>query len=195
MAAAKLAGAQADPLWERIAQLLYIPVSPDGSHHLPFDPSVPLHSTADFGGGPLPLLFLPSLDLSASPKLISGDYAFAVRPMPLARAASSSMGPASAIVAAATVGDGEEGAALLAGCTVGSLDSRRPPALQLPRLRASPDRITTITVCTRPFRPQGPRLDVEQIGQKTVVHNYGHGGAGISLSWGCAAEITRSVLG
>jgi protein-glucosylgalactosylhydroxylysine glucosidase len=125
VAAAKLCGVQPEPLWERIAKLLYIPVAPDGSRHLPFDPSVPLHSTSDFGGGPLPLLFLPSLDLNATPKLVSGDYAFAVRPMPLTRAASSSMGPAAAIVAAATVGDGEEGAALLAGNLSGG--TLKPP--------------------------------------------------------------------
>jgi trehalose/maltose hydrolase-like predicted phosphorylase len=124
-AAAKLVGEPADPQWERIAKLLYIPMTKDGSRHLPFDPSVPLHGTSDFGGGPLPLLFLPSLDLSASPKLMSGDYAFAVRPMPLARAASSSMGPSTAMVAAATVGDGEEGAALLAGNLSGG--TLKPP--------------------------------------------------------------------
>ena len=45
-----------------------------------------------------------------------------------------------------------------------------------------------VTVCTRPFRPAGPRLEVERFGEKTVVHNYGHGGSGWSLSWGCAAE-------
>ena len=46
-----------------------------------------------------------------------------------------------------------------------------PPVapLQLARLRASPDRITDITVCTRPFRAQGPRLDVEQIGDRKSV--------------------------
>jgi hypothetical protein len=60
--------------------------------------------------------------------------------------------------------------------------------LQLARIRASPDRITDITVCTRPFRAQGPRLDVERIGHKTVVHNYGHGGSGWSLSWGSSAK-------
>ena len=53
----------------------------------------------------------------------------------------------------------------------------RPPSLQLPPLRLSVDRISRITVCTRPFRPQGPRLDVEKIGDKTVVHSYGHGGS------------------
>ena len=52
------------------------------------------------------------------------------------------------------------------------------PRLQLSPLRASVDRITRITVCTRPFRAQGPRLDVEKVGTKTVVHNYGHGGSG-----------------
>jgi len=66
--------------------------------------------------------------------------------------------------------------------------------LQLARLRASPDRITDITVCTRPFRAQGPRLDVEQIGQKTVVHNYGHGGSGWSLSWGSSAIAAQKAM-
>jgi hypothetical protein len=46
-------------------------------------------------------------------------------------------------------------------------------ALQLAPLRAGIDRITRVTVCTRPFRAQGPRLDVETVGAKTVVHNYG----------------------
>ena len=67
-------------------------------------------------------------------------------------------------------------------------------SLQLARLRASPDRITDITVCTRPFRAQGPRLDVEQIGQKTVVHNYGHGGSGWSLSWGSSAIAAQKAM-
>jgi len=68
------------------------------------------------------------------------------------------------------------------------------PTLQLPPLHASPDRITAITVCTRPFRAQGPRLDVEQVGQKTVIHNYGHGGSGWSLSWGSSGIAVQKAL-
>lgn len=45
-----------------------------------------------------------------------------------------------------------------------------------------------ITVCTRPFRPAGPRIEAERFDEKTVVHNYGHGGSGWSLSWACAEE-------
>jgi glycine/D-amino acid oxidase-like deaminating enzyme len=93
------------------------------------------------------------------------------------------------------------GAALLVaavdGCTVGGLDQRRTmsaPRLQLAPLRAAADRITQITVCTRPFRAQGPRLDVEQIGQKVIVHNYGHGGSGWSLSWGSSGIAMRSAM-
>jgi glycine/D-amino acid oxidase-like deaminating enzyme len=66
--------------------------------------------------------------------------------------------------------------------------------LQLARLHASPDRITRITVCTRPFRAQGPRLDVEQIGQQTFVHNYGHGGSGWSLSWGSSGIAVQKAM-
>ncbi len=70
--------------------------------------------------------------------------------------------------------------------------SARPPVL--PPVRASADRITRITVCTRPFRADGPRLDVEQVGHKTVVHNYGHGGSGWSLSWGSSTIAVRKAL-
>jgi glycine/D-amino acid oxidase-like deaminating enzyme len=69
-----------------------------------------------------------------------------------------------------------------------------PPTLQLSPLRVSVDRITRITVCTRPFRAQGPRLDVEKVGTKTVVHNYGHGGSGWSLSWGSGAIATSKAM-
>ena len=68
------------------------------------------------------------------------------------------------------------------------------PVLQLPPLRVSVDRITRMTVCTRPFRAQGPRMDVEKLGTKTVVHNYGHGGSGWSLSWGAGAIATASAM-
>lgn len=60
---------------------------------------------------------------------------------------------------------------------------------------ASPDRIIEMNVCTRPFRLQGPRLEAERIGRKDVVHNYGHGGSGWSLSWGSgllATEMARN---
>lgn len=61
-------------------------------------------------------------------------------------------------------------------------------------IRADMDRIFRITVCTRPFRPAGPRLEVEKVGDKTVVHNYGHGGSGWSLSWGSADVVTKKAL-
>jgi glycine/D-amino acid oxidase-like deaminating enzyme len=56
------------------------------------------------------------------------------------------------------------------------------------------DDTSRITVCTRPFRNAGPRLDVERLGDKTVVHNYGHGGNGWSLSWGSGAIAAEGVL-
>src|SRR6202051_2354003 len=61
-------------------------------------------------------------------------------------------------------------------------------------IRAEVDRIFRVTVCLRPFRAAGPRLDVEKVGDKTVVHNYGHGGSGWSLSWGSSSIAVEKAL-
>jgi D-amino-acid oxidase len=61
-------------------------------------------------------------------------------------------------------------------------------------IRADVDRIFRITVCLRPFRAQGPRLDVEHVGDKVVVYNYGHGGSGWSLSWGSAQVVVAKAV-
>ncbi len=72
-----------------------------------------------------------------------------------------------------------------------------PPYDVLPRLmpvRAHTDRIFRVTVCLRPFRAAGPRLDVERVADKTVVHNYGHGGSGWSLSWGSSSIAVEKAM-
>jgi D-amino-acid oxidase len=47
----------------------------------------------------------------------------------------------------------------------------------------------------RPTRPE-VRLESEPLeGGRVLWHNYGHGGGGVTLSWGCALEITAAVLG
>ena len=61
-------------------------------------------------------------------------------------------------------------------------------------VRATPERMFDITVCLRPFRAAGPRLETEQVGESLVVHNYGHGGSGWSLSWGSSTLAVRMAM-
>jgi len=73
------------------------------------------------------------------------------------------------------------------------LPARAESARKLVPLQFFPSDLFRISVCLRPFRASGPRIETERMGRKTVVHNYGHGGSGWSLSWGSAAEAVRLV--
>ncbi|MDR3080720.1 MAG: FAD-binding oxidoreductase [Streptomyces sp.] len=55
-------------------------------------------------------------------------------------------------------------------------------------------RVIEQRVGLRPVRKQ-VRLTAEQLGGGLLVHNYGHGGAGVTLSWGCAEEVLQRVRG
>ena len=64
--------------------------------------------------------------------------------------------------------------------------------LRLAPVRVSYDRIIRATVGLRPHRPSGFLLRAEKLDAKTLIHNFGHGGSGMSLSWGTgqmAAEL------
>jgi glycine/D-amino acid oxidase-like deaminating enzyme len=55
------------------------------------------------------------------------------------------------------------------------------------------NRITRTTVGLRPFRPSGFVVRGEKLDDKLVVHNYGHGGGGITVSWGTAALASEEA--
>ena len=51
-----------------------------------------------------------------------------------------------------------------------------------------------IVVCVSPARVTGIRLETESVQHGgTIIHNYGHGGSGVSLSWGCAEEVGKLI--
>jgi len=62
----------------------------------------------------------------------------------------------------------------------------------LPILKdAAIDPETSVRVGLRPARTAGVRLE-HQPGTR-ILHNFGHGGSGVTLSWGCAREVTRLI--
>jgi D-amino-acid oxidase len=62
----------------------------------------------------------------------------------------------------------------------------------VPTLRGQP--VLSRAVGLRPGRP-AVRLDRTQVDGRPVIACYGHGGAGVTLSWGCAADVVRLVGG
>lgn len=89
------------------------------------------------------------------------------------------------------------GGQLLAACATAAPQITTPSFAVPPQLfpvKAQVERMFNITVCLRPFRAQGPRLDTEQVGDKLVVHNYGHGGSGWSLSWGSGNIAVKKAM-
>lgn len=61
--------------------------------------------------------------------------------------------------------------------------------------RVSMDAVIRVIVGHRPYRPSGFVVKKEVFDATTVVHNYGHGGGGLSLSWGSSALAVRETLG
>lgn len=89
------------------------------------------------------------------------------------------------------------GLGLMSGCAAPAVRVSTPGFVSQARLaplRASAGRIMNITVCLRPFRAAGPRLDAETVGDKLVVHNYGHGGSGWSLCRGSEQLAVKTAL-
>ena len=62
----------------------------------------------------------------------------------------------------------------------------RPP-------RVSEELVIRTVTGLRPFRPSGFVVRSEHTATKRVIHNYGHGGGGVTLSWGCAELAARQA--
>jgi hypothetical protein len=61
----------------------------------------------------------------------------------------------------------------------------------LRKLNVSPDLIAREIAGLRPFRPSGFVVRAEPFGDKVLIHNYGHGGCGVTLSWGTAEMAAK----
>src|SRR6266478_3273578 len=77
--------------------------------------------------------------------------------------------------------------ALLLATRSSAFDAALNPDRHFAPVKVSRDRIIREVVGLRPYRPEGFKVEAERIGEKLLVHNYGHGGAGITLSWGTAS--------
>jgi glycine/D-amino acid oxidase-like deaminating enzyme len=71
------------------------------------------------------------------------------------------------------------------------LGARSPRAFAAERhfapVNVSRDRVIREVVGLRPYRPSGFIVEAEKFGNKLLVHDYGHGGGGVTLSWGTAS--------
>jgi glycine/D-amino acid oxidase-like deaminating enzyme len=97
---------------------------------------------------------------------------------------------------AALAGLGPGGCAAAMGGRAAAV-SPRPPRRALPELvpvNASWARVVRTTVGLRPHRDSGFVLKAQTLDAKTVIHDYGFGGAGMSLAWGTGAMAADMAL-
>jgi D-amino-acid oxidase len=61
-------------------------------------------------------------------------------------------------------------------------------------LNIAPPRLIATRVGLRPYRKSGVRVEAGGLADgRAMIHNYGHGGAGFTLSWGCARTVLQLV--
>lgn len=63
--------------------------------------------------------------------------------------------------------------------------------IELAKVHVAQDRVIRTVVGLRPYRPSGFVVRAEPLGDKLLVHNYGHGGGGMTLSWGTSEQAVR----
>ena len=86
-------------------------------------------------------------------------------------------------------------AALLSGCaTVGARPRTFSGCSPLVPVQVDASRVIRTVAGLRPYRASGFVVRREQLGDKALVHNYGHGGGGITLSWGSSKLATELGL-
>jgi D-amino-acid oxidase len=85
--------------------------------------------------------------------------------------------------------------AAASGCVVRRFDVPRTPTRHFARVNVSPQRVIRTVVGLRPYRPSGFVLRAERLADKLLVHNYGHGGGGVTLSWGTARLAVDELNG
>ena len=86
-------------------------------------------------------------------------------------------------------------AALLSGCaTTGVRPRTFTDCTPLAPVIVDQSRVIRIMAGLRPYRRQGFVVRQEALGEKRLVHNYGHGGGGITLSWGTSKLATELGL-
>src|ERR1044071_6475108 len=84
-------------------------------------------------------------------------------------------------------------AALIAARSALAFDTKRHFA----PVNVARNRIIREVVGLRPYRPSGFVIDAQRFGTKLLVHNYGRGGGGVTLSWGTASlavDMARDFL-
>ena len=76
----------------------------------------------------------------------------------------------------------------------GASESDRRLRRRLAPVRVAEDRVIRQVVGLRPFRRTGFLVRADSLDEKTLIHNYGHGGGGVSLSWGTADMAAELAL-
>lgn len=85
---------------------------------------------------------------------------------------------------------GGSSALLLSGCATTGPRKALDACTPLPPVNVDDSRVIRTVAGLRPYRRSGFVVRAEPLGDKKLVHNYGHGGAGITLSWGSSKLAT-----
>ena len=85
------------------------------------------------------------------------------------------------------IGSGASSALALSGCATVRVAEGCSP---LPPVFVDESRVIRSVAGLRPYRASGFVVRRDGLGDKALIHNYGHGGAGITLSWGSSRLAT-----